>query len=818
MTYLLFLFLSLPFLIAPAAARDAPDRDHQTCVHEHFTALLDLKRGFNFEFSASNLSSWNVNNRDCCSWEGIACNTSTGHVISLNLRELEIVGFFNFSSLFRLRSLRKLDLSLNSFHASLIPSTIYHLASLTHLNLSFCNFYGQIPFGFARLTRLVSLDLSYNNEYCFDNAVQCNNTLSLKRLGMRGLLQKLSSLRELHLDMVDLSTDVGQALSHAPPGLRKLSMEYCRLSGPIHPPQSPLRLITHIDLSKNNLSSPVPDFIASFTSLTSFNLQTCGLHGEFPKSIFNLPGLKMVDISWNPLLTGYLPEFSSNSSIQTLTIDGTGFYGNLPNSLGNLKSLTKLSFMGCNLSGPIPQSLENLSKLVSLNLANNSLSGPIPQSLVNLTQLSRVDLSNNKLTGPVPSAWFSLPSLVYLDMSYNHFNGELGSTNNPSTSPLVTITLNDNNLQGPVSGSLFQLTKLGKLDLSSNNFSSIEFGNLSSSMLQYLDLHRNNFQGPMPSMISEFTELRSLDLSTNNFSGVVDFGLFHNHTYLYSLDFSYNSLTAIVDTRGKSMPASFPQLASLNLRSCNIDKFPIVLRNQVKMYTIDLSGNEISGKIPKRIWTVGNGSLDYLNLSHNAFETIEGPLSLLTSTSVGKLDLSFNKLEGLIPIPPLSALFFSISDNKFRGDVPSQICSAAFLEVIDLSHNNFNGMIPKCLGGMSDVLYVLKLGGNNFNGTLLQTFKDHCNLRTIDLNGNRLEGYLRESLANCKMLEVLDIGNNQIYDTFPVWLKNLRQLRVLILRSNQLHGTLEYHPTVGDFTQLQIFDVSLNNFTGRLQV
>ncbi|KAL5988117.1 hypothetical protein ACLOJK_035880 [Asimina triloba] len=792
---------------------------HRTCVHEHFSALLHLKQQFTFTFSLTNLSSWNMDNSDCCSWEGITCHPSTGLVIGLNLSGLYVSGYLDFQSLFGLRSLLTLDLSANSLDRSPIPSGFDQLTNLTHLHLSHCNFIGGIPMDILRLTRLVSLDLSYNNENCFFSGSGCAASLSLKNMGLRRLLQNLSSLRELSLDLVDLSSEGSrwnEVLSYAAPHLQKLSMSYCRLSGPILLSLPPLRLITHMDLSGNNLSSPVPGLIVNFTSLTYLNLQECGLHGEFPSGIFNLPRIQTIYISGNPLLNGYLPEFSSNNSIQILKMQKTGFYGKLPHSLGNLKSLTELSIRSCSILGPIPQTLGKLTQLVTLDLSKNSLSGPMLQSLLNLTQLAYLDLSDNRLTGPIPSALFCLRSLKHLNLSHNHFSGELGRFGNVSSSLLHTVALNGNNLQGSVPSSLFELTKIVDVDLSSNNFSSIEFWNRSSSLLHDLSLDSNNFHGSIPKLIFELTSLRSLSLSLNNFTDVLDLGLFHNHKNLFSLDLSYNSLTAIIDTRGKSMPTSFPQLAYLNLRSCNIKKLPDVLRNQVGMRHLDLSSNEISGKIPQWIWKLANVNMNYLNLSHNAFDRVEGHSSVFASRLVVVLDLSFNKLKGLIPIPSIGSHFFSISNNQFSGDVPTQICHAEFLEVIDLSHNNFSGMIPKCLGGMSNALFVLKLGGNNFNGTLLQAFENGCKLRTIDLNGNRLEGHVPESLANCKMLEVLNVGNNRIHDTFPVWLKNLPRLRILVLRSNQFHGTLGYHPTVGDFPQLQIFDISFNNFTGRL--
>ncbi|KAL8551142.1 hypothetical protein ACS0TY_000285 [Phlomoides rotata] len=89
-------------------------------------------------------------------------------------------------------------------------------------------------------------------------------------------------------------------------------------------------------------------------------------------------------------------------------------------------------------------------------------------------------------------------------------------------------------------------------------------------------------------------------------------------------------------------------------------------------------------------------------------------------------------------------------------------------------------------------------------------------LAILGLNGNHLQGTLPPSLANCTELEVIDFGNNMIQDTFPQWLHTLPQLKILILKSNSFHGSITSPLTNNSFTNLQIFDLSYNNFTGLL--
>ncbi|XP_058111845.1 receptor-like protein 7 [Magnolia sinica] len=660
----------------------------QQCNHHHFSAFLHLKHGFNFTaFSLSTLPSWNSNKTDCCFWEGITCDEATGHVISLDLSSFRISGRIDFESLFHLRSLQKLNLAYNDFDGSRIPSGFDQLTSLTHLNLSGLSFCGQIPLEISRLTTLVSLDLSHNQ---YLNASSFKY-LKLENPSIGAVVQNLSNLSELYLDWVDILLQ-GQTLDLPLPSIRKLSLRDCGLSGSLYSFLSQHHFLSEIDLSYNNFSSAVPNFIGNLSSLTSLLLADCGLHGRFPESVFQLPNLQIIDISRNPLVAINLPEFPQNNTLQQLILSHTGLSGKFPDSLNNLKFLTQLDF----------------SRIITV------LTFEPYQTAISL---ENIHLGNNKLKGMIPRF-------------------------------------------------IFQLTKLEDLDVSSNNFS------------------------------------------------VVELGLFQNLKNLYSLDLSDNNLS-VQDGSGNSTFSSIPQIESLLLRSCNISTFPNFLRNQEQLRQLDFSNNKISGEIPKWIWEIGNGSLNYLNLSHNVLREIE-PSPHLSLSDLSILDISSNMLEGSLPIPSPSIIFFSISNNSFHGEIPRSVCNATSLTVLDLSYNHFIGQIPTCLGEIGDAIAVLNLQGNAFNGTLVQTFKEGCNIQMLDLSGNQLEGQVPRSLANCKMLEVLNLANNQIHDTFPLWLEALSQLRVLVLRSNQFHGTIGHPLTNHPFPLLQIFDLSFNSFEGNL--
>uniref|UniRef100_A0A8R7PPJ5 Receptor-like protein 12 n=1 Tax=Triticum urartu TaxID=4572 RepID=A0A8R7PPJ5_TRIUA len=311
-------------------------------------------------------------------------------------------------------------------------------------------------------------------------------------------------------------------------------------------------------------------------------------------------------------------------------------------------------------------------------------------------------------------------------------------------------------------------------------------------------------------------------------------------------------MLSIVDEEDENLLISLPNISVLKLASCNLTKIPQALRYLDRVINLDLSNNQINGVIPSWIWESWKDEIKLLNLSHNMFTSLERSPSLLHMPYLSMLDLSFNRLQGSIPIPVTlhssifatynevlldysnnnfssildnfgkyvqNVTYLKLSKNKLTGHVPSSICSSIKLTILELSYTNFSGSIPSCLIGSGN-LKILKLRENQFQGMLPEDIREGCKFQTIDLNGNKIEGKIPRSLSNCQDLELLDVGNNHIVGSFPSWLGALPKLRVLVLRSNQLNGTtwdIKGDHTINKyFSSLQILDLASNNFSGNL--
>ncbi|CAL5360634.1 unnamed protein product [Camellia sinensis] len=759
---------------------------HHLCPHDQRFALLQFKHMFTINTSASDswscgdlaspkMLSWNESCTDCCSWEGVTCDGLTGHVIGLDLSCSQLYGSIHpNSSLFQLSHLHHLNLAFNHFNYSHIPSAFAHFPNLTHLNLSFSSFSGSIPSEIRHLSKLVSLDLS---SY-FDQ-------LRFEPHNFRMMLKNLTQLQELVLSGV-------------------------------------------------NISSVVPMSFTNMSSLTYLDLTSTGLHGKLPDSIFHLPNLQILYLEENYDLTGNLPKVnrSSSSSLQQLYLGYSGFSGELPYSIGYLTSLTSLDLSNCKFSRFIPESLGNLTQITDIYLGGNSFNGQIPFTLSNLNQLISLDLSGNNLHGKIPNFSGKLIKLEFLTLGDNNFNGPFpcGVAN---LTKLAMLDISSNELMGPIPSNISGLNNLQALFLRNNslngtipywllNLPSLTDLYLGSnrltgqipefqhkSKLMHIDLSQNELRGPIPQSISNLVNLTQLDLSSNNFSGVVELQAFSNLKNLENLDLSYNSLSV---STINNIDNILPNLRSFRMTSCKIKEFPDFFKALENVEELDISSNEIHGKIPKWVGVIGKASLRYLNLSHNFLTGIKQ----LPWKNLFILDLGFNLIQGPLPIPPPYVSYFLFSQNKLSGEIPSSICNVSYLSILDLSHNHLSGAIPQCLGNFSNILSVLDLRFNAFQGNIPMIFGKGNQLEILNLNGNQFEGPVPRSLTNCTQLQVLDLGNNKINDTFPYWLGILPELRVLVLRSNKFHGPIDTSKPKLYFPKLRIVDLSHNKFTGHL--
>ncbi|KAJ7960214.1 Receptor kinase [Quillaja saponaria] len=165
----------------------------------------------------------------------------------------------------------------------------------------------------------------------------------------------------------------------------------------------------------------------------------------------------------------------------------------------------------------------------------------------------------------------------------------------------------------------------------------------------------------------------------------------------------------------------------------------------------------------------------------------------MNSSSLKFLDLSHNDFSGLIPVGlgRCSKLeIFRAGFNQQTGPIPSDIFSAVALQEISLPQNTLSGTIG--------------------NGIIHLT-----NLRVLELHSNVLSGPIPHDMNKLTKLEEILLHINNLNGTLPPSLMNCVNLVTLNLRINSLVGDLSAF-NFSRFFQLTKLDLGNNYFTGNL--
>ncbi|KAJ9553367.1 hypothetical protein OSB04_017412 [Centaurea solstitialis] len=775
---------------------------NKSCFHKEKQALLHFK--VSIHDPNGQLSTWKLEDDDCCKWIGVTCNNQTRHVTRLHLStdlEVALVGLGGeiSRSLLNLSYLNHLDLSSNSFDGT-IPNFIGSMTKLRHLDLSFNSFNGTIPMFIGSMAQLRYLDVSFN---AFNGKIppELGNLTNLRYLSVGtnersckvenlDWLSNLSHLR--HLNMFRISLAKANQWVDVILSLRKLSflsLEGCDLSKVMHPYSSFVNSsylsIEFLSFRDNNLNSSMYGWLFPLTSnrLVSLDLSGNMLNG-IPKYIGNLCSLTSL-------------TFSSNSAIVNLT-----------ESLNNLSGCITVTLQEFDASynqliGPWSDEIQKFSSLQSLILSHSHLSGSMSEKVWELPNLQSLDVSSNSLI--IFSNNIGKSKLWYMDLSNNSLVVTPSKPHMLNISYVEQIHLSVCNL-GPFFPKWIQTHKnLTYLDLSNNRISDVipvEFWKTWPSRLTYLDLSSNNISGELPDLTSNFDLYSVIDLSSNNFYGPIS----KVPPTLLSLNLSKNKfyggisfICQIVD--------GFLSFLDLS-HNFFTGQLPDCLWQFKELRVLNLAQNNLSGRLPASIGYANQ--LEVLHLYSNNFFG-ELPVSLKNCTNLMFLNMGGNKFFDEVPIwvgENLTRLYvLSLRSNKFFGTVPLQICHLINLRILDLSINNLGGTIPSCVNNLNAMV----------NGRFLQEQIIHHPL-TQDYNVPNLElEYVDNAIIMWQGNEhefINNLGFNNLAGQIPNELTDLHELLALNLSKNELLG--EFPRKIGEMKKLLTLDLSRNNFSGAI--
>ncbi|CAA0840062.1 Leucine-rich repeat protein kinase family protein [Striga hermonthica] len=331
------------------------------------------------------------------------------------------------------------------------------------ITLASINLSGQLSSDVAKLSELLTLDLSYNK-------------------GMTGPLPAAIG------DVTKLSS---------------LILVGCGFSGLIPPSIGSLQRLRYLSLNSNNFIGGIPPSIGNLSNLYWLDLADNKLTGSIPISNGTSPGLDMLVNARHfhfgkNQLSGRIPPQLFNSNLKLIhlvTICCTFYFVRFIYLCFVFVSLLQIILRlleNNQLSGSIPSTLGLVQTLEVVRLDRNTLSGPVPENLNNLTSVQELFLANNRLTGLVPDLT-GMSALNYVDMSNNTFD----TTDIPawfsSLQSLTSLIMENTQIQGPLPVSLFSLPQLQMVALKNNQVNeTLNIGSSYSDQLQLIDLQNNS--------------------------------------------------------------------------------------------------------------------------------------------------------------------------------------------------------------------------------------------------------------------------------------------------------------------------------------
>ncbi|KAK3410978.1 hypothetical protein EUGRSUZ_J03001, partial [Eucalyptus grandis] len=684
---------------------------------------------------------------------------------SLNLSwnfELELTNHDMDTMVQRLTKLEHLDLSwLNVlpsfFEATPFLEAIANLSSLMSLVLEGCNLQGTIPTAIFELPRLQLLNLCFNSE---------------------------------------LSGNLPEFPLHSP--IKSLSLCGTNFSGPLPASLGNLTFLSKFDISSSNLSGNIPSSIGKLTQLTMLSFKSNKLSGEIPSSIGKLVQLSYLDLSMNQL-SGEIPvEITCLTRLTYLDLSFNGLTGPIPKDISNLENLTSLYLRSNNLNGTLrldvvlrlqhlktlllsfnefssiiePDMNTSLPNLLALGLASNNLS-KLPMFMCNQSWLQWLDLSQNSIYGPTPMWYlnvsmahlyflnlsrnlitsfpaFKWPYLMTLDLRYNDIQGSL-----PSPPKDISVYLVSNNkLSGEISPEMCQLSNIHILDLSKNKLTGVIppcLSNLSET-LSVLSLHGNDLYGRFPQWKNDRCVFEMIDVSDNQLQGSLPRGL-ANCSRLGFLNFGNNQ---IVDTFPSWMGLLF-YLKVLILRSNRFHGAigePKVGDQFLKLRIIDLSMNNFSSSLPYEYFNIWSAMK-----VHNSYDEYYYGFSELTYYPSLLHEEKDTRDDHWVKYHYSMTII-----NKGIAMEYEKILE--YLNVIDLSSNNFIGEIPNSVGSLTE-LRLLNISNNNLTGPIPSSLANLIQLESLDLSSNKLSGMIPPALTHLIFLAFFNVSDNHLSGPIP---------------------------------------------------
>jgi len=447
--------------------------------------------------------------------------------------------------------------------------------------------------------------------------------------------------------------------------------------------------LTHLNLSRNQLSNEAVLIISRINTLTELRLAENALRGPFPECLCELADLELLDIHENAI-------------------------SDLPTGMERISKLKSLNIAGNKIASLPFEAMAKLP-LVEIIASRNRLEGSLlPPTLESLPSLRSIDVSHNALLS-IMTTQVGLPSLQSLDVSNNRITILPASAVWPV---LATLTANQNQISiMPADFPL--LEKIKSVDMCGNNLTSIDndIGLMKSLTVLRLDLN--------PLRDRKMLKMGTEDLKTtlrDRLTASKSPPLNGNHWVPESASSLWTVTGGVLDKSRSKLRAL--ENGDLETVAMNNEVKSLVLHHNMlqqispaisafagMLTSLDLSHNKL-GQNVNYIEPLSLPNLQNLNLTSNALTSLE-PLTInLLAPSLTTLILPFNRLTSF---PPLCAAFPALStllasNNKITN---LDVDAVRGVQTLDVSSNEIEHL-PAQLALLQGQLRTLMVTGNKF--------------------------------------------------------------------------------------------------------
>jgi len=144
-------------------------------------------------------------------------------------------------------------------------------------------------------------------------------------------------------------------------------------------------------------------------------------------------------------------------------------------------------------------------------------------------------------------------------------------------------------------------------------------------------------------------------------------------------------------------------------------------------------------------------------------------------------------------------LNLKLSNMGLKGQFPRRLQNCSSITGVDLSINKLSGLIPSDISSILSYVTSIDLSGNNFTGEIPIDFENCTYLNTLKLDNNMLSGHIPKEFAMLNRLKVITFSNNNLSGPVPMF------QRVVVYNyanNDELCGGVSLAPcSVGKFHQ-----------------